>query len=387
VTAKTSRKAKISNQTVAGMKPGDVIADVEISGFSARCWGTGAVTYSLRYRNLRGEQKRILLARHGNVTPTEARKLAKQRAGEVASGQDPATEQKVAAAIASNTVGIVWDKYVKRELATKRSADEQKRSFDRLVRPRIGDRSIYELCRSDITKLFDTIAEDNGRTMADRMLAYLGRCFRQQQVHDDDFVSPIVRGMTRVSAKKTARSRVLDDDELRAIWKVTEHDAYGAMLRFILLTAARRSEASKMKWDEVNGATWTLPASRNKAKVDLLRPLSKDAAAILAALPRSNGYVFPGTRKSISGFARRKARLDKQCGVSDWTVHDLRRTARSLLSRAGISSDIAEMCLGHTLTGVRSVYDRHAYASEKAAAFESLAALISQVVGSDSARP
>ena len=68
------------------------------------------------------------------------------------------------------------------------------------------------------------------------------------------------------------------------------------------------------------------------------------------------------------------------CGVTDWTLHDLRRTARSLLSRAGISPDIAEMCLGHVLTGVRGTYDRHAYHEEKKHAFEALAAQIARIV-------
>jgi integrase len=61
-------------------------------------------------------------------------------------------------------------------------------------------------------------------------------------------------------------------------------------------------------------------------------------------------------------------------------LHDLRRTSRTLLSRAGISADIAEMCLGHALGGVRGTYDRFAYIDEKRKAFEALAALIEPIV-------
>jgi integrase len=63
-----------------------------------------------------------------------------------------------------------------------------------------------------------------------------------------------------------------------------------------------------------------------------------------------------------------------------WTLHDLRRTARSLMSRAGISSDHAERALGHVIDGVRSVYDRHKYLAEKQRAFEALAALVEQIL-------
>ena len=75
-----------------------------------------------------------------------------------------------------------------------------------------------------------------------------------------------------------------------------------------------------------------------------------------------------------------RRRLDAACGVTGWTLHDLRRTARSLLSRAGIASDIAEICLGHVLPGVRGVYDRHEYHEEKKRVFEALATQIARIV-------
>jgi integrase len=63
-----------------------------------------------------------------------------------------------------------------------------------------------------------------------------------------------------------------------------------------------------------------------------------------------------------------------------WTLHDLRRTARSLMSRAGVSADVAERCLGHVISGVRGTYDRHAYFDEKKRAFDTLAALVDRIV-------
>jgi integrase len=372
-------KAKISAKTVAKMTAGDSISDTEIRGFSARRWDTGAVTYSLRYRTRDGDRKRLQIGMHGNITPDEARRIAKQRAGEIAGGSDPATEIKQAAAIAGKTVSVVWDEYARRELGKKRSAKDQISSFDRLVRPRLGDCSIYELRRSDMVKLGDYIEDNHGVVMADRMLAYLSVCFRWQQVRDEDFVSPIITGMRRTTAKELARERVLTDDEIRAIWKCTS-GTVGALIRFLLLTAARRSEAAEMTWSELKGSTWTLPAARNKVKAELIRPLSKAALAILTALPRNGGYVFAIDGKPITGFSELKKKIDAGSGVSGWTIHDLRRTARSLMSRAGVPSDHAELCLGHALTGVRATYDRHQYFAEKAAAFEALAAEIQKAL-------
>src|SRR5207344_2729438 len=111
----------------------------------------------------------------------------------------------------------------------------------------------------------------------------------------------------------------------------------------------------------------------NKTGVDLVRPLSAAALTALARAPMLHGceYLFSTDGRSpISGFSRFKRRFDEACGVTGWTLHDLRRTARSLMSRAGVASDHAERCLGHVIGGVRGVYDRHEFHAEKKHAFE-----------------
>ena len=110
-------------------------------------------------------------------------------------------------------------------------------------------------------------------------------------------------------------------------------------------------------------------------------PLSAAAQDIIAAQPQLGPFVFsPTGERPLGSFADRKEGFDKLCGVTGYTLHDLRRTSRTLLSRAGIPADIAEMALGHALGGVRGTYDRHAYESEKRNAFEALAALIERIV-------
>jgi integrase len=131
-----------------------------------------------------------------------------------------------------------------------------------------------------------------------------------------------------------------------------------------------------MVWAELDGTDWVLPAARNKVKTDLVRPLSGTALSVLAKLPRfvDCDLIFTNDgRRTISGFDHFKARFDAACGVTNWRLHDLRRTARSLMSRAGVNADIAERMLGHTIGGVRKTYDRHEYHAEKKAGFEKLA--------------
>ena len=180
-----------------------------------------------------------------------------------------------------------------------------------------------------------------------------------------------------------ARSRVLNDNELRAIWKAAgEAGTFGAVTRFLLLTACRRGEAASLPWSEIVDGVWHLPPGRNKTKQPLARPLSRAALALLDTQPRLAGvpYVFTVGDGPWTSFSVPKKLLDTAAGVAGWRLHDLRRTARTLLSRAGVNADIAERCLGHVLGGVRGTYDRHRYQTEMLHAYEALAAQIERIV-------
>src|SRR5262249_42555712 len=157
---------------------------------------------------------------------------------------------------------------------------------------------------------------------------------------------------------------------------------FGYFVRFILLTAARRNEAAGMVDTELVGDDWIIPGSRYKSKLDHLIPLSSAARDLLAEIPRFKGvkHIFTTGTTAISRFSGFKEDFDKACGVTDYTIHDLRRTARSLMSRAGVDADHAERCMGHVIGGVRGIYDRHAFYDEKRRAFEMLATQIDRIV-------
>jgi integrase len=187
--------------------------------------------------------------------------------------------------------------------------------------------------------------------------------------------------MNRQSAAEHRRSRILDDDELRKLWAATaDGQPFSALVRFLLLTTARRGEAAAMRWDEVKDGAWALPASRSKTKVEVVRPLSQAAQAVLAEQPKTADWVFTTTGRPLQSFSGPKAKLDAASGVSSYRLHDIRRTGRSLLSRAGVNPDIAERCLGHALPAIRATYDRHRYIDEMRHAFEALATLIERIV-------
>ena len=184
--------------------------------------------------------------------------------------------------------------------------------------------------------------------------------------------------------KESARARVLTDDEIRKIWQACEAapSSFNRLVQFLLVTAARRTEGSALIWSEINGV-WTLPAERNKTGEELTRPLNKHALTILDNMPRlvECDLVFPAsTNTPLASYNYHKRLLDEASGVTGWVLHDLRRTARTLMIRAGIDVDTSERMLGHTIGGVRGVYDRHKYLPAMTRGFDALSILLDQIL-------
>src|SRR5262249_5305332 len=187
---------------------------------------------------------------------------------------------------------------------------------------------IAEIRRGEIIKLLDKVETERGGHAADEALSVLRIVFDWHAIRDEDFRSPIVKGMARTKAKERRRSRVLDDDELRAVWHAAESlETFGAYVRFLLLTATRRNEAAKMRWNEIKGDVWTIPAARFKSGYEHSVPLSVPALELLAAQPRIVGcdfVFFSGNgRRALNSFTRGKAAVDRVSGVTGWRLPDL----------------------------------------------------------------
>jgi integrase len=344
---------------------------------------SGKTSFAVRYRHA-GIPKKLTL--QAGISLAAARKLAAEAMLELAQGRDPGEAKKEekakTAAAALNTVANVCEEYFRREHAKLRTAADRERDLRRLVFPVLGARQIDTVKRSEIVRLLDKIEDTSGARMADLTRAYLSRIFNWHAGRDDDFTSPIVKAMVRYSVKDNARERVLTDDELRSLWKAAGEAGYlGSCLKFLLLTAARRKEATALKWEEIGeDGVWVLPAGRHKTGVALARPLSRAALAIVAAQLRVGDYVFTFSGRRPAAHERMKVEVQRRANIAGWRLHDLRRTARTLMSRAGVAPDVAERCLGHALPGIRATYDRHSFEHEMAHAFEALAAEVDRVV-------
>jgi len=367
--------------------------DAAQPGFGLMVTRNGHRSYVVQYR-AGGRSKRMHLKT--GLTLREARKEAKALLGSVAKDRDPLAERRKAERAKSDTLNAIVAEYLAREGRRLRTIDERRNVLNRLVLPTLGSRQINDISRRDIVRLLDRIADKNGAPMADHTLAYLRHVMNWHVSRSDDFRSPIVRGMARTKPSQRRRQRTLTDAELRAVWRAAKasQSAFGYLVLFLLLTATRRNEAAHMRRGEVSGDEWTIPQERYKTGLELVIPLSDAAQAVLAAMPKigKSGLVFTTDGKHpLSGFSKFKSTFDAKVlailrerdpGVTlpRWTLHDLRRTARSLMSRASVPADHAERCLGHVIGGVRGTYDRHLYLAEKRHAFAALAALVERIV-------
>ena len=377
---------KLTAKTIENLRPGP--RRREISDGGSGLWlvmqPSGRRSWAVRYR-FAGRPAKLTLGGWPALTLAAARKGAADALHELAQGHDPAAARKAAALTAAaakaNTLAAVAAEYLKREGSKLRTLDQRVSILNRLILPVLGTRPIADIKRSDIVRLLDGIEDRNGQRMCDVALAVLRRIMAWHATRSDDFVPPIVRGMSRQKVAEHRRKRILDDDELRKLWAATaDGQWFSNFIRFLLLTTARRGEAAGLTWSEIKTGPWVLPPARSKTKTEIVRPLSKAAQAVLAAQPRIGDYVFTPGAAPLRNFSDPKRKLDAVSGVSSWRLHDVRRTARSLLSRAGINGDIAERCLGHALPTIRATYDRHRYLDEMAHAFEALAALIGHIV-------
>jgi integrase len=327
------------------------------------------------------------------LTVEEAREKARDAIKRIKAGKSPFETP-----VKAESFEDVAEQWMKRHVAAKGllSAGDLARLLKTHVYPRWGNRPFLDIRRSDVAALLDHVEDNCGARQADMILAIVRSVMNWRAARSDDYSAPISRGMRRTNPKERARSRTLSDDDLRAVWRAAEDDgAFGAFVRLLLLTGQRRDKLASMRWTDVApDATWMIPAeAREKGNGGELK-LPKAAIDIIRAQPMigDSPYVFAGRSVKgkehayLSGYGKRKRAFDTKVGAAlgetppPWTLHDLRRTARSLMSRAGVPSEHAERVMGHVQGGVEGVYDRHHYRPEKAAALAKLAALIDAIV-------
>ena len=277
------------------------------------------------------------------------------------------------------------------------------RVYTKDISPVIGQMKPAAVTGRDIKQILRNIAESNRPTVANDALLYCKQIFNHGIKLDIISYNPAFAfSVDDAGGIEKSRDRALTLEELTFVFKKFREEAdsftrdnYLACALLVLL-GVRKGELIEAMWDEfdLSKNTWYLPQERSKSGVAIDIPLPELAVEWLKELKvRSFGspYVFPNRRSSkkphmgldtlnraISKlFGREPGKAvqpeNKMGDLEHFTVHDLRRTCRSLLASLGVPGHVAERCLNHTLKGVEGIYIRHDYFNERREALELLA--------------
>jgi integrase len=235
------------------------------------------------------------------------------------------------------------------------------------------------------------VSDSQGRAVA----TVLSRLFSWLVAHRKISSNPFL-GTYKPPPPKS-RDRVLTSAEIAKLWVATDQvsPTFAAVVKLLLITGARLNEIASLRWEELSedATAINIPGDRTKNGRAFVIPLPPIARGIVAGIPRIDGCPFAFTtngRTVISGWGKVKRRLDATMGgVPPWRLHDLRRTAATMMAEIGVAPHIVEACLNH-LSGARAsvagVYNRAAYADEKKAALERWANHLTSIVSGQPAR-
>lgn len=316
-------------------------------------------------------RKRIRLGTFPGVSLKEARKAAE------AAKEDAITPMKERGV---KTVADLFARYADDRAPKMRAWRDVQSVWDNWAADRIGHVRLTDLTIHHGLDLRDHVAVRSSPLRASSVIRYLRPMFAWAT--DERYIDASPWSTLRAKEVALTRKRVLADVEWLKVWEAAKGEPYpfGPFVQALMLSAQRLSNVAEMRWDEIAGDVWIIPADKMKAtRVEKATthevPLSSALADLIARQPRNGPFVFSTRRdRPISPGSRQKERIAKAAGVFDWRFHDLRRTAATRMTEAGISRFIVERVLGHADRGVTAVYDRNAYRDEKRKALETLSA-------------
>ena len=351
--------------------------DDGVPGFGLKITPRGRKVFIVLYRSKDGLKRlrKYTIGTYGETTLAIARITALKVLADRNEGKDPAREKRdFRKKVVTDTVEDVVKEYRSRHIDALRSAYEINRIIDVEILSRWRTKSIHEISRRDILSGLDEIVARGSPAAANYTFTVMRAMFNWAIGRGILEKSPCT-GLSKPTPVKS-RNRILSDDELREIIFAARRTSkpYGAIVELLALLGQRRSEVAEMTWSEVNlgKKLWTIPLERAKNSRAHFVHLAPRAIEIIHVQPKTNGLVFPTpTGKPFMEFSIMKSRLNKESGVSDWVLHDLRRTVVSGMASLGIAPHVADKVLNHqsgTISGVAAVYQRHEFLVERKAA-------------------
>ncbi len=361
--------------------------DATAPGLILQLTSTGVCTWSVRARTADGQRVRSTIGRWPAVGVAAARKQARLALGQIAAGINPSEQKRQArrdraARNGQPTVPALLAQWrnARQGAWSARYLAEVERLCTKVIEPKLGNRLLNETGRADWVSLI-AAARRTAPATATWLYSLCSSFLNHAEAHGWVAANVLPRkGLATIAPRVASRARILTDGELRNVWFASEalRPKPRTFVRLLILTAARQLEVADIAIGEVDleAARWVIPASRSKNRQSIAIPLHSLLMDELASIWPEPGaganYKLLGAidGSGFRGFSKLKLRLDELSGVTDWRWHDLRRTARSGMSRLGVSSAAAEAALNH-ISGrsrLEQTYDRYDYSAEAAAA-------------------
>lgn len=372
----------LTDTAIRALKPKSVrYSRSDERGLVLEVFPTGGMLWHYRYR-LNGKQERVTLGRYPALSLKLARAERDRRETMVAQGQSPAVQKQLAkqGAAPDTTVADFGERFFRDVVAKdRRDLTIPRRYFDKSIVPAIGTKAVSDVTTEDVRAIIWKKKDEGFDAAAGNIRSVLKRLFDYAQTAGLVTTNPVLALPMRHVHRAKARERALSPDEIRAFLKAAFESnirrQFKIGLHLILLTMVRKSELLLARWEHVDfeQAEWHIPAEHSKTGKPHIVFLSRQAVALfreLRALAGGSELVMPGRGSLTKPFAHNainsalKTALQGQ-DIPAFTIHDLRRTASTLLHENGWPSDVVEKALNHTIGGVRGVYNRAEYAPQR----------------------
>ena len=405
----------LTDMQLRALKPtGKIYKVADQQGLYVAVTRTGVISFRFDYR-VNGRRETLVIGKYDptvgakkprelneldygmSLSLAEARLLMTRAHRSIEQGESPSrskVEKRTEAADAL-TFGSWAEKYFAEADLAESTKAMRKSVYDRNLADEFGRLKLEEITPVRLMARCEKIKERGAAAPAVHAREIVLQVFRFIQARGLKIDNPAESIRPSAIATFKARDRALTPAEIHTFFKALEQTATMSTLRlavkFMLLTLVRKTEFIEAKWDEVNFETaiWTIPKERMKAGRPHNVYLSQQALDILVAFKTcfsASSYLHPGryeTELPISSAtlnrvidATVKVVHDRGEDFDPFTVHDLRRTASTLLHEAGFNSDWIEKCLAHEQRGVRAIYNKAEYAEQRRAMLQAWADML-----------
>ncbi|EPT4500563.1 tyrosine-type recombinase/integrase [Escherichia coli] len=379
----------LTDTKLKNLKPQDKLYKVsDRDGLYVAVLTSGTVSFRYDYR-INGRRETLVIGQYGRdgISLAEAREELIAAKKLLKAGQSPAAAKRdgIKKIRGAETFAVHTDSYMKHVILAESTRAMKQAVIDRDILPVLGNKMMTEITTSMVRDLCDRIVERGGRATAVQAREIISSVYRHANDRGHGLFNPAADIKPSSIAIFKPRERTLTPEEIGLFFRTL--DAIGAMgtmkmaLKLVLITMVRKGEFTNATWDEIDFKkwTWTIPSDRMKGSRAHVIYLPKQAQDILVGLQMCAGgseYLVPGRynfRKPLSNAAlnsliERTVKIINEDGehIQGFTVHDMRRTASTLLHEAGYPSDWIEKALAHEQKGVRAVYNKAEYARQRA---------------------